>query len=279
MSGRAARPRAEIPLWDGTPPGSEDWTQQERTFVWDPSADDVTVRNVVHPAITPFVPDDAGETAVIIAPGGAFHFLSMKKEGADLAEWLAARGFASFVLKYRLCPTPVDDADVLEAVATAFGQGLDASSESVKERAVADGYRAVELVREMGYERVAMVGFSAGARITAEMVLERRGPRAVDLAALIYLSSIASPVPPVGAPPVFVLAAADDMLGIDGSLDLHAAWRAAARPVELHVFQSGGHGFGMATHGLAVDRWPELLHRWLLANGPEVDVVDRRENG
>jgi acetyl esterase/lipase len=69
-------------------------------------------------------------------------------------------------------------------------------------------------------------------------------------------------VAPPGAPPLFVLAAADDPLGIDGSLALHEAWRSAGLPVELHLFERGSHGFGMQPTGLPVDHWAELFLAW-----------------
>ena len=58
-------------------------------------------------------------------------------------------------------------------------------------------------------------------------------------------------------------AATDDELGIQGSLDLYAAWREAGRPVELHLFERGGHGFGMGQHDRPVHAWPELFWEWL----------------
>ena len=100
-----------IPLWPGGAPGSEGWTQQEQESVIPPSLK--VVRNVAQPTLTAFFPDPsvANGTAVIVCPGGAFHFLSIDMEGTDVARWLTARGVAAFVLKYRLIRTGDDFSD------------------------------------------------------------------------------------------------------------------------------------------------------------------------
>ena len=104
----ASRPGAQpqvIPLWPGGAPGSEDWAQQEQGSVIPPSLK--VVRNVSQPTLTAYLPGPtaANGTAVIVCPGGAFHFLSIDMEGTDVARWLNARGVAAFVLKYRLIRT------------------------------------------------------------------------------------------------------------------------------------------------------------------------------
>lgn len=76
---------------------------------------------------------------------------------------------------------------------------------------------------------------------------------------ILHLPSIEPCSVAADAPPLFVLAAADDMLGIQGSLDLHARWRTAGAPVKLHLFERGNHGFATSATGLPVDRWPDLL--------------------
>src|SRR6266478_7483159 len=92
-----------IPLYAGPAPGSEDWPQEEkesRTNLWQTRL----VFNVARPTLTAIVPepDRAVGTAIIICPGGGFHALSIDSEGLDVARWLAAKGVACFVLKYRL---------------------------------------------------------------------------------------------------------------------------------------------------------------------------------
>ena len=101
-------------IWpgEGRGPGSEDWTWSERTMrvPWS-DLDRRVTRNVVIPTVTVLRPPagKANGTAMVVAPGGAFHFLMMDHEGYDMARWLAARGVTAFVLKYRLGRSPDDD--------------------------------------------------------------------------------------------------------------------------------------------------------------------------
>ena len=68
---------------------------------------------------------------------------------------------------------------------------------------------------------------------------------------------------PVDPPPAFSAIAADDPLGIAPVIKSFQAWRAAQRPAELHIFERGGHGFGMRATGTSTDGWIEHLGRWL----------------
>jgi acetyl esterase/lipase len=99
-----------IPVWPGDAPGSEKWTRKE---IVTGAGDRRTVRNVVQPTLTPFLPkkETANGTAVVIAPGGAFRFLSWDNEGTKVAQWLSERGVTAFVLKYRLVDTGSTDAE------------------------------------------------------------------------------------------------------------------------------------------------------------------------
>src|SRR5882757_1569565 len=98
-----------IPLYDGPAPGTDPAAAAE---IDESSGGGHVLRNVTAPTLTPFLPEPAKATgtAVIIAPGGAFMMLSIDQEGNDVARWLAARGVAAFVLKYRLEHTPSNQA-------------------------------------------------------------------------------------------------------------------------------------------------------------------------
>ena len=92
-----------VSLYDGPAPGSESWNWSEAendNNSWQTKV----VYNVTKPTLTVFVPeaDKANGTAVIIAPGGGFHALSINSEGLDVAKWLVQKGVTCFVLKYRL---------------------------------------------------------------------------------------------------------------------------------------------------------------------------------
>jgi acetyl esterase/lipase len=263
-----------IPLWPGGVPGSEDWTQQEQTSILPPGGHPV-VRNVTQPTLTAYLPDPtvANGTAVIVCPGGGFHFLSIGFEGTDVAEWLAARGIAAFVLKYRLIRTT-------DNFATEVWQNLGDRSRMAQlmrpltPLILADGQQAVRLVRQRAVEwgvatdRIGIMGFSAGGAVTVNVVLQCDAGSRPDFAAAIYAAHALDIPAPADAPPIFVLCADDDALVPSAaSLGLYNTWKAAARPVELHVYQKGGHGFGMRKQGLPTDAWIERFGEWLQAQG------------
>ena len=255
----------ELRLWDGRAPGSEAWSFEEQwTDLPEPVGGRV-LRNVVEPTLTPYLPDGdpRPRQAVLVAPGGGFHFLAMGHEGTAVAEWLCERGIAAYVLKYRLVPTAPDDAAFGADLLSSFAAGDPAARTTALRMATADAGRAVELLRGRGVEQVVHLGFSAGARIGAELVLRAPAEQRPDVAGLIYLYAVQDAVAPEHGVPLFLLSAADDPLGISGSLDLHAAWRAAGHPVEQHLFERGGHGFGLTRSGLPVDAWPDLFLAWL----------------
>lgn len=266
---------APIRLHDGPAPGSEDWTHDERAY-FSEVFDTEVVTNVVVPTITPVLPADGVGTAVIVAPGGGYHALSIDSEGFDVARWLAARGVAAFVLKYRLVPAGHD------AVAE-FGQKMaadpglvDRDIERIAPLAADDGAAAVRLVRdragELGVDpgRVGFIGFSAGGNVAmrvAESADEHARP---DFLAPIYATGrgLAWTEPPAGSVPMFLVAATDDGLGLaSDSIRLYERWRQAGLPVELHMYARGGHGFGMRTQGLPSDSWIDRFGDWLSASG------------
>ena len=251
-------------LWVDGAPGSESWAFEEQwTDLPEPIGGRV-LRNVVEPTMVAYLPDDtAPRAAVLVAPGGGLHFLAMENEGIAVGQWLCERGVAAYVLKYRLVPTASDDAVFGADLRASFAGGDPAERVAALQHATADAGRAIEVLRSTGVEHVTYLGFSAGARIGAELVLRAPRERRPDLAALIYLYAVQHADAPEDGVPLFLLAAADDPLGIDGSLDLHAAWRAAGHPVEQHLFERGGHGFGMTASGLPVAGWPELFLAWL----------------
>src|SRR3954469_4572142 len=91
-----------VNIWPGAAPGSEHWTQKERTIENTPVG--TVIFNVVTPTLTAYLPErsKATGTGVIIAPGGAFVALAISLEANDVARYLQERGVAAFVLKYRI---------------------------------------------------------------------------------------------------------------------------------------------------------------------------------
>ncbi|HYD10165.1 MAG TPA: dienelactone hydrolase family protein, partial [Acidimicrobiales bacterium] len=211
------------------------------------------VRNVTEPFLTRHGDGD-GDDAVIVVPGGAYHFLAIEHEGHEVARRLVERlGVTAYVLAYRTVETPVDEEGFRAALAAIWtsGGGLDAVSERVLPSLREDGSWALADVRPR-HRRVAMLGFSAGARLTVEALLSASPP---DAAALVYpppLPDLPVPSPP---PPIITVMAADDPLTTVGAEALHRAWRAAGASSELHLFATGGHGFGTNRTGHAVDAW------------------------
>lgn len=231
------------------------------------------VRNVINPTLTPVLPDPAKATgaAVIVAPGGAFRFLSMDSEGWDVARWLADRGIAAFVLKYRTVATPRDEAGFgrsLQAIMS--GPRRDDMPLPATAEAVEDGLAAVRLVRARAAQwkvdpaKVGFVGFSAGAMTALGVGLAPDGAERPNFIAPIYPPMMARPVP-ANAPPMFLAIALDDQLFAAGgkSLGLIDAWRQAKVPLEVHLYEKGGHGFGMRGVSAGSALWIDEFHAWL----------------
>jgi len=135
----------------------------------------------------------------------------------------------------------------------------------------ADGQQAVRVARQRATEfgvapnRIGIIGYSAGGAVVLTTVYGQAGGRP-DFAAAIYAAGANSNPPPAGAPPLFIAVAGDDQtVGFQGSIDLFAAWRKAGLPAELHVFQTGGHGFGKKGGG--ADQYLDRLEEWLRLNG------------
>lgn len=251
-------------------------TQQE---IWERSyRGEPWVRNVSTPTLIPVLPDPGvgNGVAVVIAPGGAFRALSVTNEGLMVARWLADRGIAAFVLKYRLEPTPPDPAEyqaLLNEFQRRFATGeVTAADLDVPREALADGQAAVRLVRarasewNIDPERVGFMGFSAGAMTAVAVAIESSPAARPDFVLTIYPSMLPVDVP-ADAPPMFLVLASDDPLFGNQGYGLIESWKAAGCEVEFHLFERGGHGFGMRRQDLTSDRWPRLLQEWMHMHG------------
>lgn len=274
MPADSARPEEPqplvIPLWPEGAPGSEGWTHREEEAVAGERIK--VVRNVAQPSLTVYLPDPkvAVGTAAIVCPGGGFHMLSIDMEGNHVARWLAGRGIAACVLKYRLIRTG-DDFPGIVWKRLADRDGMRRLLEPLVPLLLEDARRAVGLVRahavEWGVEpnRVGMLGFSAGGSVTVNCVLASDRRLRPDFAAAIYSADHLDLPVPADAPPLFVLCAADDNMASPISLGLYSAWRDAGREAELHIYARGGHGFGMRERGASTDGWIERYWEWLVS--------------
>lgn len=267
-----AEPRA-IPLGTGgvaDQPAPETWFRQ-----WgDPMA-----RNISTATLTPFLPDPAkaNGAAVIVAPGGGFRWLSMGNEGWEVAQALADRGIAAFVLKYRLHPTPESLDEFKESMNRTFAAAARPAEGEARPRPpqrdlsnqLADAEAAyaliVERAKEWGVDtkRLGMIGFSAGAGLTMHCTLHSKTMK------LAFIGPIYGGMGPVDvpkdAPPMFNVIATDDFL-FRGEFGVVKSWHEAGRPVEFHLYQNGGHGFGLGNPDRTSNRWFEAFMHWLEVN-------------
>ncbi|TWI69833.1 acetyl esterase/lipase [Pseudoduganella lurida] len=245
---------------------------------WHRQYNSIFTRNVTVATLTPFLPDAARATgaAVIVAPGGGFRTLSMQNEGWDVARALAAKGVAAFVLKYRLNQTPQDMAAFdrsMKEMFSATAQRPPAPQDPATTYApqIADARAAFALVRSRAAawrvdpDRIGMIGFSAGAMLTMSTALYGGDARPAFIAN-IYGPLTAVKVPD-GAPPLFIALAADDPFFANAGYGLIDSWKAARRPVEFHLFEQGGHGFGMYPKTTTSTGWFDSYTRWLDMHG------------
>jgi acetyl esterase/lipase len=255
-------------------PAAETWFRQ-----WgDPMA-----RNISQATLTPFLPKPgtANGAAVIVAPGGAFRWLSMGNEGWEVAQALADKGIAAFVLKYRLFPTP-ESFDSFKASMNRPLMPPPARSDSSRTAApagpfhmdlsnqLADAEAAYALIlkraREWGVDtaRIGMIGFSAGAGLTMHSTLHSKTMK------LAFIGPIYGGMGPVNvpknAPPMFNVIATDDFL-FRGQFGVIDSWFKAGIPVEFHLYQNGGHGFGLGNPNRTSNRWFDAFMHWLEVNG------------
>jgi len=274
LTSAVAQDTKVINVWPGVAPGSEQWKQPETTVG---PAGNQRIMNVSAPTLTVYLPDPstATGTAVIIAPGGGFVWLSIDSEGHDVAKWLASRGIAGIILKYRLFPVEGHEpAQVTQAATEALGRLTSNRSliDDYGKYGIADGIQAVRVVRahaaEWGIspERIVLTGFSAGAILTSAVVLQ---PDArPNYAAPIYGGPFNEvPTIPQGLPPIFLAVAQDDAGAAPLVTRFYDALKAAGYRPELHLFTSGGHGFGMRKQGKTSDHWIDEFYYWLEAQG------------
>jgi acetyl esterase/lipase len=222
--------------------------------------------------VYPAPKEKASGTAVVICPGGGYSILAIDKEGHRIARWLNEQGVTAFVLKSRLKdykqPSPVMDAQ-----------------------------QAIRVVREHAGEwnidpkRVGLMGFSAGGHLAGATAnadpipLEQESYKkynAIDckpnFSILIY-----SVVPQAGdkwvkemytaikitehTPPAFLVTTKDDPIPSHLSIDYAEACKKVGVPAEVHVYDKGGHGYGLGQSGGDVANWPAALAEWMRGRG------------
>ena len=262
-------------LWPGTPPGEKGKIGEEKAE----TKDGITrVSNVTKPTITVHRPSPDKDTgaSIVICPGGGYNILATSHEGDDVARWLNAIGVTGIVLKYRIPRregTPNGEAPL---------------------QALMDAQRALGLVRskaaDLGIDpkRIGLLGFSAGGHLAAWASTnpEKRAYEPVDDAdkvdcrpdftVLIYPAyllkkgnaGLADEIRAGSqAPPTFLAHAGDDPITVESSVQYYLALKRAGVPAELHVYSSGGHGFGMKPGNKPVAEWPKRCEEWMRSRG------------
>jgi acetyl esterase/lipase len=272
---QVAAQQKPIPLYNGPAPGSENWNWNENEIKADIGT---IVTDVSHPTLTAYIPSNPNGTAIIIAPGGAFHALALDLEGIEVAKRLNAKGITAFVLKYRLVHN--DPAHPENSIGNLMASGnfkrLDSLNAPVIPLAMQDGQTAMKYVRQHAAEfkidpnRIGFMGFSAGATVTMSVVYNATDQDRPNFVSPVYVyepAIIGSRVPTVKTP-IFIAAASDDDLGFaTHSADIYLKWLAAGQPAELHMYEKGKHGFGTKKQGLPVDSWMDRFTDWLAMHG------------
>jgi len=269
IGAHAAGSQSVIPLWPGGAPGAVAGGGAETVRTTD--GGEHIVSNVHIPSITAYLPPCAKSAcaAVIVIPGGGHQELWMDHEGYRVAEYLAARGIAAFVLKYRL-------ARAKGSVYTLAGHALP------------DAQRAIRLVRSeaakwhIDAQRIGVMGFSAGGELAALAAagsdagaagaidpVDRQSSRP-NFQALLYPAIPSGLVFSSQSPPAFLLAGNQDDPAISqGLAQLYLDMRRAGARAELHLYEGVGHGFGLRSSNAGpVAAWPQRFVDWLEASKP-----------
>jgi len=274
----AAEKPLTIDLWPGPAPGESGPGGEERWLDQRPNEKPVKrLTNVTKPSVTVFRPAKEKDTgaAVVIAPGGAYNILAWDLEGEEVATWLNSIGVTGIVLKYRVPRRP------------------DQPKDKPPVGALQDAQRAISLVRskaaELGIDprRIGMLGFSAGGHLTA-WAATNAGRRTYDptddadrvscrsdFAVLIYPAYLVtkenqiSPELKVSAetPRTFLAMTEDDGVRVECALFYYLALKAAKVPAELHLYPTGGHGYGLRPSDHGVSTWPKRAEEWLRSSG------------
>lgn len=267
-----------LDVWPGKVPGAKGDAGPEK--VTEVKRGMKTVRrltNVSKPTITVYRPNKDKDTgaAVLICPGGGYNFLAWDLEGEDVARWLNSIGVTGIILKYRVPRLPED-------------------KDKQPIGPLQDAQRALSLVRSkagtwgIDPKRIGMLGFSAGGHLTARTAtnFDKRAYDAIDavdkescrpdFAVLVYPAYLVAKDKPdlvpeirVGkeCPPMFMAHAGNDPFTPESSVRLYLALKKAGVPAELHVYASGGHGFGLRPSEHPCSTWPDRCAAWLKSQG------------
>ena len=270
----AAEPET-VKLWpEGTPskmvPKSEATTKLIQSYG---GVNPNRLSDITDPTMTIYRPAKPNGTAVIVAPGGGFMFLSYAHEGTQVCEWLNSLGVTAVLLKYR---TPTRDEKEMYTLP------------------VQDAQRAMGMIRhrarELGVDasKVGLLGFSAGGNLAGHAAWDRGArtypqdknlddPRGPDFLIFIYGGGFLDAKDkskfregfsvPKDAPPAFFLVAHDDKSNPLEATMLYQEYQKQKLSAEVHIYSKGGHGFGMRKGKDPILEWPARCAEWLKSQG------------
>ncbi|MCC8198557.1 MAG: alpha/beta hydrolase [Tannerellaceae bacterium] len=274
-------------IYDGVVPGSENRTYQEGVLG---IFGNHTIVNVTDPTVTVYLPEPEKATgaAMVVCPGGAFQMLAWDYEGEKVGQWLAEKGIAAFVLKYRLISIGENVEQVEQRLKELFMSGgsfeeflmttID-ENESVLSLAYEDGRQAIAFVRQeadrwnIQPDKIGIMGFSAGAMLTMQVAIHHTEKSRPDLVAPIYGNWEGTVTVPEDAAPLFMCLPQFDNFFPDPMTNfvIYRAWQQAKVPAEIHFFYEAEHGFGMKKEGKAVDSWADLFYNFMKS----IHFIDR----
>jgi acetyl esterase/lipase len=240
--------------------------------------DVLRLTNVTEPTLTifrPAPPIAPNGTAVVVCPGGGYGILAIEHEGTQVCDWLTSLGVTAVLLKYRV---PVRDKT----------PGFEP---------LQDAQRAIGILRQNALQwginpkRIGILGFSAGGHLAVMTALhanERTYPTDPELDVNDATPNFLIPIYPAylvakedtstllasvqvtpAAPPICLVHAHDDNGATSASASalLYMEYKKLKLPAELHIFSSGGHGFGMRKTEKPVSQWPQRVGEWMRSTG------------
>lgn len=287
----------EMKLWPGIAPGSEQVTLTEQFIERskDPKVLDRAITGITQPSMIPFFPSKgkANGAAVLIMPGGGYQRVVVDKEGLDIAEWLNKEGVTAFVLKYRLPAeghqlghyVPLQDAQRAMRLIrqNADNWGIDPDRVGVLGLS-AGGHLASTLGTKYApnsYNNVDKADLLSARPdfmllnypvISMEAGVTHAGSKLSLLGSnpsedMIELFSSEKHVD-ANTPPTFIIHAHDDTgVTSKNSVLFYEALKEANVDVEMHIFRTGGHGFGIRLAEGPIKLWTQLAEEWLIHSG------------